>query len=150
MKLSPDYKDLFKIFNKYKVKYLVVGAYAVIYYTEPRFTKDIDLLVEPEVKNAEKVYKALSKFGAPLNNIKIKDFINKDLIYQIGVAPIRIDIIMKLPGVKFRNAWKRRKQTLYDKVRINIIDIRDLINAKEKIKRPQDILDLKKLKKKKK
>lgn len=150
MKLSPDYKDLFKIFNKYKVKYLVVGAYAVIYYTEPRFTKDIDLLVEPEIKNAEKVYKALSKFGAPLNNIKTEDFINKDLIYQIGVAPIRIDIIMKLPGVKFKNAWKRRKQTLYDKVRINIIDIRDLINAKEKIKRPQDILDLKKLKKKKK
>lgn len=147
MKSSSDYRDLFKIFNKFKVRYLLVGGYAVIYYTEPRFTKDIDIWVNPEAKNAEQVYKALDKFGAPLKNIGIDDFKNKKLIYQIGVAPVRIDIIMSLPGINFNDAWKRKKLAKYDKIQVNIINIKDLIKAKENLKRPQDILDIAKLKK---
>ncbi len=148
MELSSDFKDIFKIFNKYKVKYLLIGAYAVIYYTEPRFTKDIDIWVKPDIKNAEKVYKSLSEFGAPLRNIKVNDFTNKKMIYQIGVAPVRIDIIIGTTGMKFDSAWEKRKKSFYDKVSVNIISRKDLIKIKTKLKRKQDILDIEKLREK--
>jgi len=112
MRVSSDYRDLFKILNRYRVKYLVVGAYAVAYYTEPRFTKDLDIWVKPDMKNAQRVYQALKKFGAPLKNISVQDFTNKKLIYQIGVAPVRVDIIMGIPGINFDRAWLNREKNL--------------------------------------
>jgi len=146
MELSEDYKDLFRILNKYKVKYLLIGAYAVIYYTEPRYTKDIDISVSADIKNAEKVYDALKKFGAPLKGIKPVDFTDKTMVYQIGVAPVRIDILPGIKAIDFESAWKKRKKIKYDDVPVNIIDIKNLIKTKKVLKRPQDILDLEKLK----
>jgi hypothetical protein len=99
--ISTDYRDLFRALNRFKVKYLVVGAYAVIYYTEPRFTKDIDIWVDFNEDNVGKLYQALKVFGAPLKNISIKDFMNESMVYQMGVAPVRIDIMMGLPEIKF-------------------------------------------------
>lgn len=145
MQVNSDYRDLFKILNRYKVKYLVVGAYAVVYYTEPRFTKDLDIWVSPDMNNAQRVYKALREFGAPLRDISAKDFTNKKLIYQIGVVPIRVDIMMSLPGVRFKHAWENRKKSKYAGILINIIGKHELIKSKKKLKREQDILDLKKL-----
>lgn len=145
MDISYDYKDLFKILNKHKVKYLVVGAYAVTFYTEPRFTKDLDIWVSNDIINAKRLYKALIDFGAPLKGISMEDFTNKKMIYQIGVAPVRIDIIMGLSGLKFENAWKRCKKTNYDRISINIMGIKDLIYSKKRTKRDQDSLDIKKL-----
>jgi len=145
VELSPDYKDLLKIFNKYKVRYIVVGAYAVIYYTVPRYTKDLDIWVEPTPENADKIYNALKEFGAPLIDVQQEDFTNKSLIYQIGVAPVRIDLITSIPGVEFTLAWKNRKRTNYDRVPINILDIKSLIKSKKILRRDQDILDLKRL-----
>lgn len=145
VELSPDYKDLLKIFNKYKVRYIVVGAYAVIYYTVPRYTKDLDIWVEPTPENADKIYNALKEFGAPLIDVQREDFTNKSLIYQIGVAPVRIDLITSILGVEFAFAWKNRKRTNYDRVPINILDIKNLIKSKKILRRDQDILDLKRL-----
>ncbi|MCD6079819.1 MAG: nucleotidyltransferase [Candidatus Omnitrophica bacterium] len=145
MRVSSDYRDLFKILNRYRVKYLVVGAYAVAYYTEPRFTKDLDIWVKPDMKNAQKVYQALKKFGAPLKNISVQDFTNKKLIYQIGVAPVRVDIIMGIPGISFDRAWLNREKSKYAGISINIIGKKELIKSKRRFKREQDILDLKKL-----
>ena len=71
--MNQDFKDLFKVFNKHNVRYLIVGAYAVVYYAEPRYTKDIDVWVEPTRENAERVWEALVSFGAPLNEVKLKD-----------------------------------------------------------------------------
>ncbi len=116
MELSSDYKELLKIFEKYKVKYIIVGAYAVIYYTEPRYTKDIDIWIKPEKENAIKVYNALKKFGAPLENVSVEAFDNKEMIYQIGVAPVRVDIIMGLKGLTFDEAWKKKKRIKYGDV----------------------------------
>lgn len=147
MDISSDYKDLFKILNKYKVRYLVVGAYAVIYYTEPRYTKDIDIWVKADSENARKVYAALKEFGAPLKGILQKDFTSEGLVYQIGVAPVRIDIIMGLPGVEFDSAWSKRIKTEYAGVSINVMGKQDLIESKKAAARPQDALDLKRLKK---
>ena len=147
MRISYDYEDLFKILNKYRVKYLVAGAYAVSYYAEPRFTKDIDIWVDPKPSNAQRVYNALKAFGAPLRGITPKDFTNKKIIYQIGVPPLRVDIMMGLPGLTFAKAWEKRKKTKYNKTSIYILSKQDLIVSKEQIKRDQDILDIKNLKK---
>ena len=110
MDISGDYRDLFSILNRYKVKYIVIGAYAVVYYTQPRFTKDLDIWIRPDIKNANKLYKALKEFGAPLKGIKPADFTKSNTIYQIGIAPIRIDIMMSVRGVKFDVAWDNRRK----------------------------------------
>ncbi|MBL7081075.1 MAG: hypothetical protein ISS44_00700 [Candidatus Omnitrophica bacterium] len=134
-----------KILNKHKVRYLVVGAYAVIHYTEPRYTKDLDIWIEPKGKNAERVYKALKEFGAPLKDIRSQDFVNEGLVYQIGVAPVRVDIIMGIGGIKFNHAWKHRDITTFDGIKLNIIGINELIESKKKAKRDMDLIDIKSL-----
>lgn len=146
MDISFDYRDLFKILNRYRVKYLVVGAYAVIYYTEPRFTKDLDICIQVSQENAHRTYNALKAFGAPLKKITENDFAKKNMIYQIGVAPIRIDILMGLPGIAFDAAWRNRVRSKYGGVLINIIGMKDLIKSKRNSKRIHDRIDLKKLK----
>jgi hypothetical protein len=125
----------------------VVGAYAVIYYAEPRYTKDLDIWAEPIMENAQKVWKALARFGAPLENVHVEDFCNPELIYQIGVAPNRIDIMMNIPGVTFSSAWDNRTRSTYGGVSINIISLEDLIQAKKTMNREQDRLDLQYLEK---
>ena len=148
--VSRDYEDLFKAFTAHRIKYFVVGAHAVIYYTEPRFTKDIDIWVPPELNDPAKVYKALKSFGAPLKGVSPKDFQDEEMIYQIGVAPIRIDIMMGMEGASARLAWQKRERSRYGKTSISILSKEDLMNAKRKAGRPADLLDLKRLKGRKK
>ncbi len=145
MQAPLDYKELLKTLNRHKVKYLIVGAYAVTYYTEPRYTKDMDIWIEPDKKNAEKVYEALKEFGAPLKNITLKDFTNENMIYQIGVEPVRVDILMGLQGMKFDFAWKRRCIVFFDKIKVNVIGIRELIKSKERANRLMDKVDVENL-----
>lgn len=147
MEVCPDYEDLFKTFNSHKIKFLVVGGQAVIFYTEPRYTKDVDVWVIPELNKAEVVYAALKEFGAPLKDISVEDFNNKNLIIQIGVAPVRINIMLGIEGVDFDKAWKNRKRVLYGRTPINLIGKNDLIKVKRKAARPQDLLDVDNLKK---
>jgi hypothetical protein len=141
--VNQDYEDLFRALNEHRVRYLVVGAYAVIYYAEPRYTKDLDVWVESTKENAGKVWKALAGFGAPLEGVSVDDFTNPELIYQIGVEPNRIDIMMALPGVEFAGAWSRRVASSYGRETINILDLDDLIHAKKTTDRDSDRLDLK-------
>ena len=145
MPVNPDYKDLFRILNEEQVDYLVVGAHAVIYYTEPRFTKDLDVLIRPTRANAEKAWRALKRFGAPLREITQDDFTREDMVYQIGIAPNRVDILMGLGGVSFNEAWARREHAAYGDIPVFIIGKRELIAAKKSAGRPQDLLDVQKL-----
>jgi len=147
MPANPDFKDLFKVFNEENVEYLVVGAHAVIFYVEPRFTQDLDVWVNPIVENATRVYSALKKYGAPLINITNESFTDPELIYQIGIAPNRIDIIMEIAGVEFSDAWKNRVDSTYDNVPIHILGKSDLIKAKKATGRPQDLIDIERLEK---
>jgi len=149
MDISLDYEDLFKTLNRHKVKYLVIGAYAVAFYTEPRYTKDLDIWASNDKANTSHLYKALTDFGAPLKGISAKDFSNRKIIYQIGVAPVRIDILMDVPGIRFENAWKNRKRTHYGGIPVNILGIKELIYSKKKSGRECDISDIKKLANKK-
>ncbi|MFH0840275.1 MAG: hypothetical protein V1883_04595 [Candidatus Omnitrophota bacterium] len=145
MIISIDYKDLLRILNKHKVKYLIVGAYAVIYYTEPRYTKDIDIWVDPEKKNAERAYEALKEFGAPLRGITAENFTDKNSVYQIGIEPVRIDIIMGLSKIDFNSAWKWKAVTDFGGVKVNIIGKKELIRAKKITGRSMDKLDVENL-----
>jgi hypothetical protein len=143
--MNQDYRDLFKIFNAHQVKYMVVGAYAVIYYAEPRYTKDLDIWVEPTQENAERVWKALAEFGAPLEGVTKEDLSNKELIYQIGVAPNRLDVMMHVPGLEFSKAWERKEESTYGGEIIHILHIDDLIHAKKTTNRDEDRTDVKRL-----
>ncbi|MCM8775246.1 MAG: nucleotidyltransferase [Candidatus Omnitrophica bacterium] len=143
--VSRDYEELFNILNGHKVKYLVIGAHAVIFYTEPRFTKDIDIWIPPELNQPERVYQALKTFGAPLIDVAVEDFDNKRMILQIGIAPVRVDILMHVKGVSAWTAWKNRVRSQYGKTTIQILGLKDLIKVKKKSGRPQDRLDLEKL-----
>ncbi len=146
MRVLSDYEDMFKILNAYRIKYLVIGAYAVMYYTKPMYTKDIGVCIIPELNDKAKVYEALKKFGAPLHGIRPEDFNNKQMILQIGVAPVRIDILMDIPGISSQSAWRHKKRICYGKTPIYVLGKKDLIAAKKKVGRPQDKIDLEYLK----
>jgi hypothetical protein len=147
MLTSPDFRELLKIFEKYKIRYLVVGGYAVMKYTEPRFTKDLDVLIATDQDNANAVYSALKEFGAPLENLTSEDFTHKDYFYQMGRAPLRVDIMMSIPGIGFDEAWENREVVELDDLKIFFISRSDLIRSKEASRRPQDMIDIDKLKK---
>ena len=142
MLIPLDYKDLLKLLNRHKAQYLIVGAYAVIYYAEPRYTKDMDIWVNPRIDNAQRVWKALKEFGAPLKGIEPEDFSKKTMVYQVGVAPVRVDIIMGIAGIEFAAAWERRSISSFEGVKVNIIGINELIKNKKASKRKQDKVDL--------
>jgi predicted nucleotidyltransferase len=142
MAIPSDYKELLSVLNRLKARYLIVGAYAVIYYTEPRYTKDIDIWVEPEIENAKKVYRALKKFGAPLKDVSPEDFVKKNMIYQIGVAPVRADILMGIGDIEFNQAWAHRRVVEFEGIKVNIIGLKDLIMAKKRAKRQSDAIDI--------
>lgn len=107
---SPDFKELLRTFNDKKIEFLIVGGYAVMKYTEPRFTKDLGVWIRNSPENATKVYEALAEFGAPLqkDGLVPADFASDDTTYQIGVAPVRIDILTHISGVQFADAWTNR------------------------------------------
>ena len=145
MAANQDFKDLLSALNAEDAEYLIVGAHAVIAYTEPRFTKDLDILVRPVPDNARKVYQALSRFGAPLQEIKAEDFLDNDVIYQIGIAPNRIDILTSIAGVAFEEALADSRLIDYDGVPVRIMGRDTLIRAKKAANRPQDRLDVEKM-----
>jgi len=146
MLTSSDFKELLNLFEKHDVRYLVVGGYAVMKYSEPRFTKDLDIWIATDSENANSVYAALKEFGAPLANLTADDFTQKDYFYQMGRPPLRVDIMMSIPGVKFEEAWKNRETVELDGVEILFISRPDLILAKKASERPQDKIDIEKLK----
>lgn len=142
MPANLHFKELLKKLNEHQVKYLVVGAYAVMKYTEPRYTKDFDIWVEPASRNAQRVFEALAEFGAPMNQVQVEDFANRELVFQIGIEPLRIDIMMGIKGLEFSDAWPQRVLTTLEDVSMNLISKEDLLVAKIAAGRPQDLLDV--------
>ena len=129
MLTSPDFRELLSILAKHKVRYVVVGGYAVMKYTEPRFTKDLDLWIATDPKNAEAVFAALREFGALLKDLTPADFTQEGYFYQMGNPPFRLDIMMSLPGVVFETAWVSREETQVEGLMIPFISKADLIKT---------------------
>ena len=147
MLTSPDFKELLSLFRSYEVRYLVVGGYAVMKYTEPRYTKDLDLWISTDKANAEAVFAALEAFGAPLKDLTPEDFAQEGYFYQMGRAPFRLDVMMSIPGVDFPSAWGRRVRVELEGVVVPFISRADLIRSKKASGRPQDLVDVQNLEK---
>jgi hypothetical protein len=144
--LNKDYRDILLALNAEKVDFILVGAYALAAHGYPRSTMDIDIWISPSPDNSQSVLKALKQFGAPLHDLNENDLQRPDTIFQIGVAPRRIDIITGLSGLKFSEAVKNVIKTTIDGVKINILSIDDLIHNKIASGRPKDLLDAEMLK----
>jgi hypothetical protein len=133
---------MFKILNTAGVRYLVVGGYAYGFHVEPRTTKDLDIWVDSSLENVRLLYRALAEFGAPLAEVTEEDFRNPDLVYQIGVPPNRIDILMGLEDITFDDAWKNKIETSYNNEKVYVVGRDDLIKIKRAAGRPQDLEDV--------
>jgi hypothetical protein len=147
MLTSPDFKELLSLLAEYEVRYLVVGGYAVMKYTEPRFTKDLDLWISTDEKNAKAVYAALKEFGATLKDLTSADFSQEGYFYQMGNPPLRLDVMMSIPGVAFEAAWANREEIQIEGLTIPFISKADLIKTKEAAGREQDLIDARELRK---
>lgn len=143
MTLPEDLKQLLLAFNAHKVQYLVVGAYAVGGYAEPRATKYLDLFIRSEIENSEAVYRALAEFGAPLAKVTPADFRDDPKsIFQLGMTPVRVDILQHIDGVNFAEAWERRVETKVDGIPAHVISSDLLIQNKLTSGRLQDLADV--------
>jgi hypothetical protein len=142
MKIEKDYEELLKLFNKNRVRYCIIGAFAVAFYAQPRYTKDMDILVEPEIANARRIIKSLNEFGFKNVGLSEKDFAKERKIIQLGYEPVRVDIITSLEGCSFKEVWRNRRVSRYGKEKVSFIGINQLIKNKKASKRKQDKVDL--------
>jgi predicted nucleotidyltransferase len=142
---NPHYRELLQLLNALEVEYLIVGGFAVMKYGEPRYTKDLDVWISNSPQNAHRVVEALKKFGAPLEHDQISPdtFANKQVVYQIGVAPVRIDLLTEITAVTFVNAWKNRVAGTFFGVPVHFISLDDLLTNKRALGRSSDVEDLK-------
>jgi hypothetical protein len=145
MATNPDFNDLLSALSAEGAEFLIVGAHAVMFYTAPRYTKDLDIWIHSTPENAERVYRALRSFGAPLSDLTAADLATAGTIFQIGVAPNRIDILTSLDAVSFEEAWQRRSASTYGGVPIAILSVQDLLTNKRAVGRKQDLLDVERL-----
>jgi hypothetical protein len=143
--MSPDFSALLLAFNAHHVEYLLVGAHALAVYGHVRATKDVDVWVRPDSENAQRVLQALSEFGAPLGDLNQDDLSKAGTIFQIGMPPIRIDVITAIDGVEFAEAWPDRLKTSFGGLPVFVISRHHLITNKKTSARLQDLADVEQL-----
>jgi predicted nucleotidyltransferase len=146
---SPHFKQLLQLLNELKVRYLIVGGYAVMKYSEPRYTKDLGIWIEASTENSARVFEALQKFGAPLESdgISAQTFTDAEITYQIGIAPLRIDILTKITGIDFPLAWNDRIEGSIFGAPVHFISLDHLIANKRAVGRSSDLEQLKQISK---
>jgi len=145
MEVQKDFKELLELFNGHKVEYMIVGAYALAYHGAPRFSGDIDIFVKPSLNNAQRILSALSAFGFGSLNLTIDDFQNPDSVVQLGVPPVRIDIITSISGVTWQEADKGKAKGLYGDIPVHFLGREQYIANKRAIGRKKDLADLESL-----
>jgi hypothetical protein len=121
--------------------FLVVGAHALAVHGYPRATGDLDIWVRPTRENADRVWEAIEKYGAPRRGITRDDFHTLDTVFQIGVAPNRIDILTSIDGVDFAEAWEKRASVVVEQRSFYVIGRDDLLKNKRATGRPKDLAD---------
>lgn len=141
-RVEKDYEELLRLFNKHKVKYCIVGAFAVAFYAKPRYTKDMDIMIEPSVENAERIINALNEFGFRSLELSNEDFSKEGKIIQLGYEPVRVDILTSIEGCDFEEVWKNKIKGRYGKEWVYFIGLDELIKNKRISKRKQDKVDL--------
>ena len=142
MKIEKDYEELLKLFNKNKVRYCIIGSYAVAFHAKPRYTKDMDILIDPTIENGKRIADSLKEFGFESLDLSEKDFCQAGSIVQLGYEPLRIDIITSIQGCSFEKIWENKVIGTYGCEKVFFIGLDDLIENKKKSNRPQDQDDL--------
>lgn len=145
IELHPDFKDFLKLLNVHNVKYLIVGGYAVGFYGYPRATGDIDVWIEVDSANAERILRALRDFGFSNKELSKELFLKEEKIVRMGVPPVRLEIITSASGIEFADCFKRRVVQEIDTIPVNFISLKDLKENKQKSGRYKDLEDLKHL-----
>ena len=145
MVLNKDFREFLKLLAKHKIKYLVVGGYAVGFHGYPRYTKDLDIWVKPEKKNAERTLKLLDDFGFGTSGITIEDLNTKGKFILLGTPPNRIDLVTSCDGIEFDECYSQKVLVDIGKIKVNFIDLENLKKNKKAVNRAQDIADLKNL-----
>ena len=140
--MNQDFIDLLNACAAADVRFLVVGAYALAIHGRPRATGDLDLWVEPSPDNARRIMKALAAFGAPLAQVSERDFETPGVVYQIGVAPGRVDILTNLSGLTFDEAWAGRVRHPFGGVEVDFIGRDAFVKNKRATGRPRDLADI--------
>jgi hypothetical protein len=140
--LNPDFRDMLSALCEEGAEFLLVGAYALAVHGFPRATGDMDIWIRRSEENAARVWRALQRFGAPLAGLTRDDLKTPDLVFQIGVAPRRIDILTSIDGVEFDEAWSNRDAIVVERLSIAVIGRSHLIRNKKAVGRPQDVADV--------
>lgn len=145
MRVEKDFKEFIESLNTNSVRYLIIGSFALSYYSEPRYTKDIDILVDSTASNADRLMTAIREFGFSDIELGSRDFLEPDQVIQLGIAPLRIDLLTSLKGIPFADAWDRRTTGQYGDIPAFYISKQDLIDHKKLVGRKQDLADIEKL-----
>lgn len=146
--MNRDFRDLLAEFNARQVEFLLVGAHALAAHGHVRATQDLDIWVRPSPENAKRVLEALRAFGAPLHDLTEKDLATPGVIFQIGVEPIRIDVLTVIDGVGFHEAWAERMISQYGDQPVGVLSREHLIKNKLTVARTQDLADVEALNRK--
>lgn len=140
--LNPDFREMLSELNAAGADYIVVGAYALAAHGLPRATGDMGVWVRPSTNNARRVHQALQRFGAPMDQIAVEDLSQPDVVFQLGVAPRRIDVLTSIDGVAFDDAWPRRVTVEVDGLPVPILSKQDFVANKRAVGRPKDLADI--------
>jgi hypothetical protein len=140
--LNPDFRDILFAFSEEKVEYMVVGAYALAFHGFPRATGDIDLWIQCSDDNAQRVWRALDRFGAPLFDLTLDDLKTPGTVFQIGLAPVRIDILTSIGGVEFLEAQAEQRVVEITGLSVPVIGRAHLLRNKKAAGRPKDLADV--------
>ena len=142
MDIQSDFKDLLELFNKYQVKFLIVGGYALAFHGAPRMTGDIDLFIDTNSENAQRIMQALGEFGFGDVGLTLQDFILPEKVIQLGVPPVRVDIITSLSGVSWEKAYGSKESGKYGNVPVFYINKELFLFNKRAIGRKKDEADI--------
>jgi len=145
--LNSHYKDMLQTLSAHNVEYLVVGAVALAAHGIPRATGDIDIWINATTDNAQRTYRALAVFGAPVGDLSQEELAIPGIVFQIGVAPLRIDILTKIEGVSFSDAWSEKMIVDFDGFPMPVLSKRLMIENKRSCGRSKDLVDLEALEK---
>jgi hypothetical protein len=142
MEYHKDFADLCSLLNAKAVDYLIVGGYAVAYYGFPRFTGDLDILVQPTLDQVNRVLHAVKEFGFPVDQIEPDDLLVSNRMLQLGRVPVQIHIMTTITGVSWERAWSSRKPGFYGSASVHFIGLDVLLENKRAAGRPKDLADL--------
>ncbi|NLI76025.1 MAG: hypothetical protein GX442_06225 [Candidatus Riflebacteria bacterium] len=142
MMLNEDYQEMLSALHDAGVEFILVGAYALAAHGFPRLTMDMDIWVRPTADNAAKVIQALQRFGAPLQGVTARDFEDEETVFQIGVAPRRVDLLAGLTGLRFDEAWLVAPTVEIAGLPLRVLSRSDLIRNKKALGRPKDLEDI--------